>query len=343
MGVINKVVEVCGDRYVAGYSIPQGLDVIARIVDEGYFVSLDFLGENATSLETADLSLEKYHDVIDLVGERFEFGDFPNEVPVSISVKPSSICQVYEMGAFGHDGKGETIAFSLDTPLESRLREIVHATDQIGSVVTLDMEDHRYTDDSLNVVKSILAEDMRPGVLGNVLQSRLDRTLGDVGSLVADITDPGSLILPKGRPRARVCIGIYNEDANIATQSKKVAKQRLMRHVETLLKGGFYVEIATHDKNVIKTLQEEVLPKYSATQYEFQFLLGVPVAEHKLAPALRDLGETVRFYAPIQYQDGSGVLYMKRRLWENKGMVLSGMTTLGRSSMAKEHRKKLAA
>ena len=231
-------------------------------------------------------------------------------------------------------GKGTEITFDPNTPLDERLRDISAIADERRVDVTLDMEDHRYTDISLEAADSVWYQGYHN--LGLVLQSSLNRTLGDVvhlGDLSSGCNSPWNF-------RVRACRGIYTEPRDMSV-GRREAKRRLVQDIHDLFDAGAYVEIATHDKSVIKKLQEGVLQDVPREQYEFQFLLGVPVAENFLAPMLKDEGHVVRFYTPVQLIDGAGIKYMRRRLTENWLMMFQGATTFGRKSLAKNIREEL--
>ena len=86
---------------------------------------------------------------------------------------------------------------------------------------------------------------------------------------------------------------------------------------------GVYLEIATHDQKLIQEIELNHLWRRDQTKSEFQFLLGVPVAERILAPRLYAEGYTVRFYTPVKIKD-NGTKYLRRRLVESPGIVLDG-------------------
>jgi proline dehydrogenase len=331
----NKLIQRCGDRYVAGYSLEQGLNVISALVERGYYASFDILGEDASSVEHANRTMLSYCKAIGQIAHKFEFGNHPKEKPVSVSIKPSGICYVSQEEIFdSQTEKKKEIPFDKDTPLDQRLTYISSVANERNIDLTLDMEDHRYTDQSLAAVRSVWAQGYHN--LGLVLQSALDRTAWDINDLSDDVTN--NIAPPVFR--ARTCRGIYIEPKKIAA-GRKEAKERLISDIEHLLNIGAYVEIATHDAKLIRTLQEDVLHGISKDRYEFQFLLGVPVAENVLAPRLKEEGHVVRFYTPVQLVEGEGIKYMRRRLSENWLMLLQGATTIGRKSLAKEIRKKL--
>ena len=193
------------------------------------------------------------------------------------------------------------------------------------------MEDHRYTDQSLEALRSLWSAGYDN--LGGVLQSSLNRTETDLWRIAERAAAESRGLVPstpgaaQGESyrarRIRLCRGIYSEPKEIATLSKKEAKSKLCKGAGILLDHGVYLEIATHDQKLIQGIELNHLWRRDQTKSEFQFLLGVPVAERILAPRLYAEGYTVRFYTPVKIKD-NGTKYLRRRLVESPGIVLDG-------------------
>ena len=213
----------------------------------------------------------------------------------SISLKPTSL------------GINESEAYCQDN-----LRRIVAAAAVHGMHVTLDMEDRHYTDATLRMFRPI-REDF--GNFGIVLQSRLYRTPDDIKMLHA-------------KPcKVRICIGIYNEPAEVALQDKADMKARLFDYVQLLLDHGHYPEIATHDEPLIHRCIEYLDQRgISKDAYEFQMLLGVPRTEMQQEIVKR--GQVIRLYVPFAEDWKYAVHYLKRRLAHSPSMALMVMKNL---------------
>lgn len=320
----DSVIESAGKRYLVGNSLIEGIDNICRLHEKfDYFSSFDIVGEDASTTEEADDTLNYYLDAIEMISGRFNFGEHPHQKPVSISVKPSAICLVYK--------KPDKVTFDSRTPLEQQLGLIAKVAGDKKIDVTLDMEDHRYTDQSLEALRSLWSAGYNH--LGGVLQSSLNRTETDLWRIAENAAGERRGLVSRihraargesyRARRIRLCRGIYSEPKEIATSSKKEAKSRLCKGTGILLDHGIYLEIATHDPRIITEIEINHLWRRDQTNSEFQFLLGVPVAEKVLAPRLSREGYTVRFYTPVKIKD-SGRKYMRRRLIESPGMILDG-------------------
>jgi len=195
--------------------------------------------------------------------------------------------------------------------LESSLEEFLKMIHDQGKLATLDMEDHLYTDLTLNAAQSMWRRGNRdPGI---VLQTRLHRTQEDIERLFARENYP----VDKSQLRVRLCIGIYQELEPYATQSKAEAKRRLVQGAERLLDLGIYTEFATHDPKIVEQLVNLVARKgLGRDKHEFQFLLGVHSAERIQRELIADR-HRVRTYVPIEYKRGDGHPYEVRRCAKN--------------------------
>jgi proline dehydrogenase len=213
----------------------------------------------------------------------------------SISLKPTSL------------GINESEAYC-----EENLRRIVAAALPHGLHITLDMEDRHFTDVTLRLFKAIREDFDNFGI---VLQSRLFRTPEDIRTLH---TKPC---------KVRICIGIYNEPAEVALQDKVDMKARLFDYVQVLLDHGHYPEIATHDEALIHRCIEYLDKRGVAKDsYEFQMLLGVPRTEIQQEIVKR--GQIVRLYVPFAEDWKYAVHYLKRRLAHSPSMALMVMKNL---------------
>jgi proline dehydrogenase len=325
----SEIINYAGKRYVAGNSLQDGIDNICRVHEHlGYFFTFDRLGEDAKTVDEANRTVDDYITAIEMIASRFDFGDHPHEKPVSISVKPSSICCVYNMvGGINFDER---------TPLKEQLEKITREAAKYKIDVTLDMEDSHYTEITLETLNELWQSGTYN--LGGVLQACLNRTKDDLAKLTNDLKGgnlPEELLL-----RMRSCRGIYCEPKGIAV-GRKEAKLRLVNQVGELSDAGGYLEIATHDKNIIAAIENESLFDANRRMREFQFLLGVPVAERVLAPRLLDMGEVVRFYGAVEFNPGDSTPYVRRRLIESPGMIVQGgmaFVSGGRSLIEKVNR-----
>ncbi len=311
----KETIRRLGESYLAGHSLEEGLKTVRRYEKRGIYSTIDILGERAKTKEEADRYLKGYADIANAVNTINALKENTTENTTkntTISVKPSSLCV-----ALLH---GDGISFSDETPFLPRLINLLKIAREKGVHATLDMEDHRYTEATLRTAQCAWERGYtRTGI---VLQSRLHRTEQDINVYLRQ----PRYCFPKEDIRVRLCIGIYQEPKEVAVTTKREAKKRLLARLEDLLETGVYVELATHDSAVITEAQAIFQRKgIPADRYEFQFLKGVPLAEQKIIPQLRDEGKTCRLYLPLELKEGDGIPYMLRRCQANPGLAWYGI------------------
>ncbi len=274
------LVKLFASPYVAGDSIEAAIDTAQKFWKDRHVCStIDLLGEEIESDDEVQYTVNVYERLIDALGHQ----DY-----ATISLKPS------QLGS--HKGADHC---------KKVIGGIVARAKQHNIKVTLDMEDHSFTDMTLDIFRALKKD--HP-TFGTVLQTRLFRTDDDIKSL-------------KGlNARIRICIGIYNEPKEIALQSKPEMKKKLLQQVELLFKEGHYPEIATHDEAVTREaidIAERLNMKKD--QYEVQMLMGVPKQTYQ--DELIQNGVLVRVYVPFAEKWKYAIAYCKRRLAANPAMA----------------------
>lgn len=261
-------------RFVPGEDVDAAIGAVRALDAHGVRVTLDVLGEDITSPDQAQETVTAYRELVGrLAGAGLAEG---NEV----SVKLSALGQ-----GLGADGPARAT---------ERARALTEHAYAHGVDVTLDMEDHTRVDATLETLRALRADFPRTGC---VLQSMLHRTVGDA----RDLARPGS--------RVRLVKGAYAEPAAVAHPAKKDVDLAYVRCLRTLLDGGAYPMIATHDPRVVR-IAEGLLTGREPGAGEFQMLYGIRTEElRRLASA----GHVVRTYLPFG-TDWYG--YFSRRLAE---------------------------
>jgi proline dehydrogenase len=276
----TPLVKLFASPYVAGDSIEAAVGTASRLWEERRVCStLDLLGEELESDEEVQYSVSVYERLIDALGSQ----DY-----ATISLKPT------QLGSHRSTENCQEV-----------IGGIVRKAEQYNTKVTLDMEDHSFTDMTLDIFRALKKD--HP-TFGTVLQSRLFRTDDDIMAL-------------KGlNARIRICIGIYNEPKAIALQNKPEMKKKLLQQVELLLKEGHYPEIATHDEAVInEAIDIAERLNIKKDQYEVQMLVGVPMQAFQ--DELIKNGILVRLYVPFAEKWKYATAYCKRRLAANPAMA----------------------
>jgi proline dehydrogenase len=285
------LVRALAAPYVAGRGIESGV----RKADELWNTSklcatIDLLGEEVFKREDVEATVALYCRMVDQLSGRSY---------ASISLKPTQL------------GIHESEAFCLEN-----IRKVIGYAASRQIRVTVDMEDHDFTDATLRLFKAARDEFE---TVGAVLQSRLHRTEDDIAALH---TKPC---------RVRICIGIYQEPKAIAYTDKRTMKQKLFEYVQLLLDKGHFPEIATHDESLIhrclEYLDKRGCPKNA---YEFQMLLGVP--RRDIQTQIVNDGRVMRLYVPFAEEWKFAIAYCRRRMAANPMMGAYVMKNLfGRS------------
>ena len=248
-------------RFVAGQTAAEAITVADDLIGKGLTVTLDHLGENATSEAAAQANSQGYLDLLAQVGEH----DWATSVDVSVKLSAMGL-------QLGRAGEDLAHAFT---------REICQAADKVGATVTVDMEDHTTTDATLSIVERLRREFPQTGA---VLQAYLRRTESDARALAT----PGS--------RVRVCKGAYSEPAGVAWQGRHEIDRAYVRCLRVLMEGEGYPMVATHDPRLIE-IAAALAKKLGRTpdSFEFQMLHGVrPIEQRRLV----DIGNQCRVYLP---------------------------------------------
>ena len=207
-------------RYVAGSTLEDAVRVMHRLSDQGACFTIDVLGEEITSLEEATFFLEEYRRVMAKILE--------HGFDANLSIKPT---------AFG-------LLIDEQAGLEN-IRRLVQEAAEHDMFVRLDMEDHRVTDATIDVVLALHAEGLVN--VGTVLQGRLHRTLDDIDRIAAELGVAAD---------HRICKGIYLEPESIAHTSRRAISEATVASVVRSLERGAYVGIASHDDAVINASLE---------------------------------------------------------------------------------------
>jgi proline dehydrogenase len=268
-------------RFVAGVDEGEAVRVAGQLVADGLTVSLDHLGEDTVDRAQAVSIVRAYASLLRAVREAELVGD------VEVSVKLSAVGLLLA-------GDGATIALD-------HARQICQSAAQVGTKVTVDMEDHTTTDATLDIVHELRSD--FPDV-GAVVQAHLKRTEADCH----DLAHVGS--------RVRLCKGAYDEPASVAYRDRDDVDRSYVRCMRALFKGDGYPMIATHDPRLIEIAGSlAARERREQGSYEYQMLYGVrPREQRRLVRA----GERVRVYVPYG-QDWYG--YLVRRLAERPANV----------------------
>lgn len=229
-------------RFIAGETLDEALPVIKKVKDEGWFTTLDILGE---SVKKSGQSKDVADDYCALLGRLSAEG-----LDLNVSLKPTQL--------------GLDISSAL---CFENVCRILDKAAGLGAFVRIDMEGSACTARTLDLVHKW--HEVYPRV-GAVIQSMLKRSPKDVEAL-----------LKKGIG-IRLCKGAYKEPHDIAFKDKRDVDLQYSEIMARLLSSGIYHGIATHDEKLIEQAKEYTVHHgISKGSFEFQMLLGIRPALQK--------------------------------------------------------------
>ncbi len=259
-------------RFVAGEDLEDALKVVKQLNERGMSASIDYLGENVADATAAHAATRVYLTAFD----RVEAAGLRANVSVKLTQMGLDIDEEFALG---------NAAVAAARAAEA------------GSTLTLDMEDHRYTDRTIDTALRLAHG--YPERIGVAVQTYLYRTPADIDRL------------NEARVQIRLCKGAYRENKRIAYQRKEAVDAAFARQLVRVLEGNVYPMIATHDERLVHFAlrQIDTLGRDRET-FEFQFLLGV---RRDLQERLAKDGYRVRIYLPF---GSEWYPYFMRRLAE---------------------------
>jgi proline dehydrogenase len=278
-------------RFVAGETLDEAIQVVKKLNEQKIQVTFDLLGESVTNESEARAAKEGYLRALDAIAA--------TNLPTQVSLK------LTQMG----------LDLSPDLCLDN-VRQIVGKAKQIGTMVTIDMEDSKYTQATLNIFKTLREESDNVGV---VIQSYLYRSEEDAKALIA----MGATV--------RLCKGAYKEPADVAFPQKKDVDANYVRLAQMFWQSndkgnGAYLQLATHDEKIIAwAKQYTTAHKIDRTRFEFQMLYGI---RSDLQRRLAADGYTMRVYVPYGTH---WYPYFMRRLAERPANVIFLVSNLFKS------------
>jgi proline dehydrogenase len=227
-------------RFVAGTTVGDAMSVVDHLHSEGFLTTVDYLGEDVTSVDEASRVVETYERLLGALSLR---KNGPN-----VSVKLSALGLLID----------EELA------LRNLLRILRAASAFESYFVRIDMEGSQRTDATLRVFRSAYL----PGFsTGPVIQAYLRRSGYDVDELL------------RIGARVRLCKGAYNEPYKIAFKRKAEVHSAYLDLASWLLQSGKYPAFATHDPAMIRSIKRMASVSGRANEtFEFQMLYGVKPA-----------------------------------------------------------------
>jgi RHH-type transcriptional regulator, proline utilization regulon repressor / proline dehydrogenase / delta 1-pyrroline-5-carboxylate dehydrogenase len=318
---ITKAVETLAYKYIAGSNIIEVIKTIDRLRQSGMTYTIDLLGEAVITETEAANYLQNYLDLIKQLTkkaqswQRQEGIDLAagEEMPqVQVSVKLTAFYSQFD--PLNPVGSKEKVC--------DRLRILLRKAGELGAAIHFDMEQYRYKDLTLQILKELLMEDeFRSRTdLGITLQAYLRDSYQDLQGIIDWAKERGKPLtvrLVKGAYWDQETIkSLQNHWSQPVYNQKEATDLNFERMTQLLLENHDYLYGAIGSHNVrsqaLACAIAETL-KIPPRRFEMQVLYGMG---DKLAQALVKRGHRVRVYAPYG-KLLPGMAYLIRRLLEN--------------------------
>ncbi len=222
-------------RFIAGLTLEDALRVATERKRDGMLASLDYLGENVTTLEEAAKACDAYVAAIRAV----------SPLQGTVSMKQT---------ALGLDISEEAC--------RANCEKLVRLALEVGSRVEMDMEDSSYTERSLKIVHEMHKK--HPGGVRAVIQAYLYRSEADIHRLC----DAGIPVrLCKGAYNEPASVA-FPEKTDVDANYVKLMKVLFDR-------GTYPAIATHDDKMIAATLAYVQERGIRTDQFEFEMLLGV--------------------------------------------------------------------
>src|SRR5262245_27514604 len=129
-------------RFVPGETVADVMNSVEQLRYSGRLVTIDYLGEDVTDIDTATATVSAYLELLDALGTHSEAAS--DVRPLEVSLKLSALGQ-----ALPRDG--EKIALE-------NAHTVCERAQRVGVWVTVDAQDHTTTDSTLSIVRDLRTE-----------------------------------------------------------------------------------------------------------------------------------------------------------------------------------------
>lgn len=204
-------------RFVTGEIQEDGISKAQELISKGYSVSLEYIGENTTSVEECLQAKYEFNNLMEKMG--------------SITVQATISFDLSHIG----------LNVSSKLALEN-LTEMAQTALSYDLTLMISMEESAKTDDILDIYKKVAIQYSNVGI---TIQTHLNRSMNDIEDL---LNYPGKI---------RIVKGAYQEPSDIAIVRSKELNERYLNLIAACIQKRHPVSIATHDEEIIKEILKQ--------------------------------------------------------------------------------------
>lgn len=204
-------------RYIISEDRGEMLDKLAALQGKGYRTGVEYVGEEATTVEEVAGATDEYLRLIDLMAEH------------STLLEPPQL---------GFDLSNVGTIISRDLAIENCSRILKHATDKDVGVI-ISMERSQWTDSILDIFLELSGH--YPN-LGITLQAQLNRTPDDLAAVL------------KTGCKVRLVKGVYAEPAQISLPRGVALNERYLGLLDRISGANILYAFATQDPLLVNEI-----------------------------------------------------------------------------------------
>ena len=283
-----KLLYPLAKRFIAGHNFESAKPIIDGLLEDGFKISVDYLGELSKNKNDCDKAHRQYMDIINYYSARRSY--------IDLSIKPSQLGLKFD----------KEYCYDL-------MSKIVKKSHTFGVTIRLDMEDKSVIQDTIDLC---LWLNKKYNNVGIAIQSNMFRTKKDIVTLMERNI---SLRLVKGAYKEDVLSAYQN-----VTQIKKIFVQNAFTILTDRCRTYYHMEdknkvisaVGTHDEEILDEIMKNMGAfNINKEDCDFEFLYGI---RRDLSKNMKDDGYRVRLYVPF----GTKWLpYTLRRLREYKNLL----------------------
>ena len=261
-----RILYPLAKRFIAGYNFRSAKPTINKLLEDGYEVSIDYVGELSKTIKDCDNAKIQYIDII----------NHYHKQKIDISIKPSQL--------------GLKIDYNLCYMYLSYLAKLAKLR---GHTIRLDMEDSSVTFKTLQLA---LRLNQRFGNVGVAIQSNLFRTEEDLEVLIKNSV---SVRLVKGAYQEEGQIAYQNKEQIYSSffahaahlYSEKANKPAIATHDEGLLEDieDLIPHSSVFEYEFLYGIRRDIQEKFKKRGYKVR--IYVPFGEDWMPYTMRRLKE----------------------------------------------------